>query len=175
MKTLHLFIGKKLHYPGFTLIEELIALSLSSIVIYMSILLLSSAVKSYNTYKAMCRLKEDGSYAMEQISREVSSMHLGPDSIGGPDHGILNLKDPSDPERTICIKCGMIDGRNVLERVVYYKNSSINTRKIIDNAKNIVFDYDCYDNLLSVSITTKDPKGSACFTICSNLYFRIGG
>lgn len=165
---------KNFKSSGFTLIEELIALSLSGIILSMNLLLFSSAMKSYINYKSICRAQEDGVYAIEQIYREVRSSQLGPDCITGTGHGILNLKDPIDPTRTISIKCGMINGRNVLERVVYIGSTSINTRKIIDNVKNIVFEYDCSDNVLNVTLTTLISKGNDSFTIHSKLYSRVG-
>lgn len=171
----HKFRRDTLHSSsGFTLIEELVALSLSSIVLSMGFMLLSYSMKSYYKYKAMCQMQQDARYAMELLYRETRSGKLGPDCIAGPEHNILNIKDASDPYRVVTIKCGMIGGKNVLQRVVYSNNIWVNTRKIIDNAKNIVFDYDCSDNVLNVNLTTQNTGGNINFTISSKIYSMVG-
>lgn len=159
---------------GLSLIELIVAMALSSIVFLMFFTLFSTSMLNFKRCDAENEIMQDARYGLDQITREVRMSTISADSVDMSDPGVLYLKRAVPDSDIIIIKCGDYDGRKVLKRMVSRNNVVVNSRKIIDNADNIIFSYDRCDKLLSITLTVAKAETGDSFTLSTTVLSRIG-
>lgn len=155
---------------GLSLVELIVAMALSGIVILMLAALLSFSASYFKRCDAENEMMQDARFALDQITREVRMSTIVADSMDMGEPGVLYL---AEPKGTVIIKCGYYGDSKVLKRMVLRNNVVVNSRKIINNADNIIFSYDTGRGLLSITLTVAKSETGPRFTISTAVRPRV--
>lgn len=158
---------------GFTLVELIVAMAISEIVLFALSAFFLYSLSSFKRCDAENEIVQNARYALDSISREVRTSRIQAAPTGKGDFGALYLGKSASDGDTIVIKCGEFGGRRVLKRTVVRGGAVVNSRKIIDNAEEIVFSYDSSSGMLSITLTVAAEEG-ARFTLSTMVFSRIG-